>query len=53
MDNPFNSRLRPVPSRDSKPYWDGLKERRLLLQNAPIAALSAITRDRSAISAIR
>ncbi len=32
MDNPFNDRLRPVPNRDSKPYWDGLKERRLLLQ---------------------
>jgi uncharacterized OB-fold protein len=25
-------RLRPEVTRDSKPYWDGLKERRLMLQ---------------------
>ena len=27
-----NSRPAPEPTIDSKPYWDGLKERRLLLQ---------------------
>ena len=32
MNDPVIDRLRPKPSQDSGPYWDGLKERRLLLQ---------------------
>ena len=32
MNNPFTDRLRPSPTLDSQPYWDGLMERRLLLQ---------------------
>ena len=32
MDAPAIEGLRPKPNRDSKPYWDGLLEGRILLQ---------------------
>lgn len=32
MDNPFTEHLRPTPSQDSQPYWEGMKEGRLQLQ---------------------
>ena len=35
MDNPMLNGLRPHPSRDTKPYWDGLLEGRLLIQQCP------------------
>jgi hypothetical protein len=32
MDTPVIDHLRPTPTHDSGPYWDGLKEGRLMLQ---------------------
>ncbi|MBM3643667.1 MAG: hypothetical protein FJX02_04885 [Alphaproteobacteria bacterium] len=33
MSAPAFERPKPTPSRESQPYWDGLKERRLLIQH--------------------
>jgi uncharacterized OB-fold protein len=32
MENPMLKGPRPKPTRDTKPYWDGLQEGRLLIQ---------------------